>query len=228
MDKQHALLNLARKRQATRYEGYTAIGDYDDGVWECDYISPFSLSSHNADAEILIILQDWCSEQSFDMPVCRETLSLGHTPSVRTNINLKRLLQQHFGKALEDVYATNLFPFVKPGPMNAPIRAKDLARAASDFTLPLIDIVQPQIAVCLGIASFNALRKACGLKSVANVEEAVNSSFVHNHTRIFCQAHTGQLGQNNRNRGGVNRVERDWASMKQMFDGKPAPVCLPY
>ncbi len=224
MNKQRALLDLARKRQATRYYGYTAIGDYDGGVWECDYISPFSLSSHNADADILIILQDWCSEQSFDFPVCQETLSLGHTPSVRTNMNLKRLLQQHFGKALEDVYATNLFPFVKPGPMNAPIRARNLTRAATEFTLPLIDIVQPKIAVCLGIASFNALRKACDLPSVANVEEAVNSSFMHNDTRICCQAHTGQLGQNNRNRGGVNRVERDWAAMKQLFEGKQAPA----
>lgn len=60
MSKQDALLNLAKLRQETRYDGYTAIGDYDEGVWECDYVSPYSLSSHNEDSDILVILQDWC------------------------------------------------------------------------------------------------------------------------------------------------------------------------
>ena len=50
MNKEARLLALAKKRQATTYPGYTAIGDYDDGVWECDYVSPFSLLAYNKKA----------------------------------------------------------------------------------------------------------------------------------------------------------------------------------
>lgn len=213
MTKAARLLQLAKQRQATTYPGYTAIGDYDNGVWECDYVSPFSLSANNVDAEVLIVLQDWCSSDSFDCEVCPTTLRLGHTPSVRTNINLKALLAEHLGLKLEETYATNLFPYVKPGAMNAYIPARDLLKAAQEFTLPMIEIIKPRIVVCLGLDTFNALRKASGLKKVDNIAMAIESSFSYLDSQVVCQAHTGQLGRNNRNRGGVDRVTGDWARL---------------
>lgn len=216
MNKDEALLKLAKLRQNTKYEGHTRIGDYQNKIWECDFVSPYSKSSHNSDSDILVVLQDWCSVESFDdkYGICEETLKLGHTPSVRTNINLKLLLAEHFDVSLEKVYSTNLFPYVKPGAMNARIPAADLLRAADQFTIPMIEIIQPKLVICLGKDTFNALRKACGLHVVYSIEEAVNSSFLHGSTKIFCQAHTGQLGQNNRNRGGINRVTKDWTLMR--------------
>ena len=214
MSKDEALLELAKLRQRIKYDGHTTIGEYQEGVWECDFVSPYSKSSNNSDSDILVILQDWCSSESFDYDVCEETLKLGHTPSVRTNINLKRLLATHFERDLAQIYSTNLFPYVKPGSMNARIPAADLLQAAKQFTIPMIDIIQPKIVICLGKDTFNALRKACGLRVVYSIEEAVNSTFTHNQSKIFCQAHTGQLGQNNRNRGGIDRVQNDWASMR--------------
>ena len=211
--KEAALLALAHKRQNTRYEGHTCIGDYDKGIWECDHVSPFSLSAHNANADVMIILQDWCSSDSFDLPVCEETLKLGHTPSVKTNIYLKDLLKRHLGLTLADTYATNLFPFVKPGAMNAPIPAQDLLKAANEFTLPMIDIIQPKIAVCLGLETYNAIRKALGYTKLPNLAAAIAEPIEYQETRICCQAHTGQLGRNNRNRDGVDRVNADWETL---------------
>lgn len=211
------VLELAKKRQQNIYEGYSSIGDYDNGVWECDFVSPYSLSAHNVNADVLIILQDWCSADSFTGEICFQTLKLSHTPSVRTNINLKKLLVEHFDLSLEDTYATNLFTYVKNGQMKARIPAGDLLKAANDFTLPIINIIRPKLVVCLGKDSFNALRKSCGLRVVSNMNEAVNANFKHLESTIFCQAHTGQLGQNNRNKGGVNRVASDWELMKSVI-----------
>ena len=219
MSKDEGLLKLAKLRQKTRYDGHTSIGEYQQGVWECDFVSPYSKSSNNSDSDILVILQDWCSSESFDYDVCEETLNLGHTPSVRTNINLKSLLAENFERSLEEIYSTNLFPYVKPGSMNARIPAADLLRAAKQFTIPMIDIIQPKIVICLGKDTFNALRKACGLRIVYSIEEAVSSTFIHNQSKVFCQSHTGQLGQNNRNRGGINRVKKDWKLMRSEYLG---------
>jgi len=74
--------------------------------------------------------------------------------------------------------------------------------------------VKPKIVICLGVPTFNALRRASGLKPVRNLEEGIASSFQIGNSEVICQAHTGQLGKNNRNKGGVNRVDGDWAAIK--------------
>lgn len=219
MDKLEQLLELARKRQQTVYAGYTSIGDYNDGAYECNFVSPYSISAHNENAQVLVMLQDWCSSDSFGEDVCQETLKYGYTPSVRTNIKLKELLLEHFRLELKDTYSTNLFPFIKPGVMNTRIPTKDMYRAALDFAIPLIDIIKPSIVICLGKQTFNALRKACELKVVNNIQEGIESHFTYKTTEIFCQAHTGMLGQNNRNRNGIHRVTSDWCSMREYYDG---------
>jgi hypothetical protein len=43
---------------------------------------------------------------------------------------------------------------------------------------------------------------------------AIDSPFNIGKVRVWCQAHTGALGQNNRNKGGVDRVSHDWLTMK--------------
>lgn len=94
--------------------------------------------------------------------------------------------------------------------MNASIPSKDLLKAAQQFTLPMINIIQPKLVICLGLDTFNTLRKACGHKKLDNLSQAIENSFEFENSRIVCQAHTGQLGRNNRNRGGVDRVNGDW------------------
>ena len=109
-----------------------------------------------------------------------------------------------------NTYATNLFPFVKPGPMNASIPSKDLLKAALQFTLPMINIIQPKVVICLGLDTFNTLRKTYGHKKLDNLNQAIGNRFEFENSRIVCQPHTGQLGRNNRNLGGVDSVNRDW------------------
>ena len=216
MDKHSQLLELAQKRKLSRWNGYKCIGDYHGGGFECDYVSPYTKSAHNVDSEIMVILQDWSSDEEMSDPRDPEAMKkYGYTPSLGTNIKLISLLKAHFGvKGLNDVYATNLFPFIKHGALNAPIRRKDLVRAAQEFALPQVEIICPKLVVCLGGATFNAIRRARGYKDWLKMDSAIESPFEVGRSRIWCQAHTSQLGQNNRNRGGVDRVSSDWKRMK--------------
>jgi hypothetical protein len=63
MDKRARLLSLARLRQSTRWRGYTSIADYHGGVYECDFVSPYTKTAGNSDAEIMVLLQDWSSHE---------------------------------------------------------------------------------------------------------------------------------------------------------------------
>ena len=99
--------------------------------------------------------------------------------------------------------------------MNASIPSIDFLKADQQFTLPMINIIQPKLVICLGLDTFNTLRKTCGHKKLDNLSQAIENSFEFENSRIVCQAHTGQLGRNNRNRGGVDRVNGGWERLKQ-------------
>lgn len=98
--------------------------------------------------------------------------------------------------------------------MSERIPQADLVAAAQQFALPQIRIVKPKLLICLGLVTFNALRRGCDLNPLWPFSVAIENPFNIGPTRVWCQAHTGRLGQNNRNRGGVSRVPNDWRRMK--------------
>jgi restriction system protein len=214
MDKATRLLELARRRQACRWPGYKPLAEYHNGAYECDFVSPYTKAAQNVDASVMIILQDWSSHERLSGALDTDAVAHGHTPSLPTNRNLKRLLHVHFGLSLADTYGTNLFPFIKGGSLSSAIPIRDLERAAREFAIPQIDIVAPLVAVCLGLNTFNALRRAASMDVMPNIDAAIRVPFSRGPTRIWCQAHTGSLGQNGRNRGGVDRVSADWSAMR--------------
>src|SRR5712691_9645431 len=102
LDKRSALLRLAKVRQNTRWPGYKCIGDYDGGVYECDFVSPYTKGAGNVDAEVMFILQDWTSDESLSKGFDEDLAKLGYSRHVRTNINLKDLLNTIFGLSFAD------------------------------------------------------------------------------------------------------------------------------
>ena len=217
IDKHARLLKLARLRQESRWPGYRCIGDYCKRRYECDFVSPYTRSAGNVDAELMILLQDWSSDDVLSGPYLHARCTVGHDPGRGTNQRLKRLLLQHFGLELKGVYATNVFPFVKLGAMSASIPMRDLVRAAREFALPQIEIVGPWLAVCLGKAAFDAVALAACRRRAGSLAEAIESPFEIGGTQVWCQAHTGQLGTNARNRNGADQVAKDWASMAAVY-----------
>jgi hypothetical protein len=216
VDKRACLSSLAKRRQSTRWDGYKSIADYHKGVYECDFVSPYAKSAGNINSSIMVILQDWSSDYSLSRPMIDEgARDLGYTPSEPTNRNLARLLKNTFGLSISDIYATNVFPFVKLGGMSDRIPFADLIRAARQFALPQIEIVNPRLVICLGMDTFNALRVACGYSRTPNMETAIKGHFAVGSSHIWYQAHTGHFGQISRNKGGADRVSRDWIRMKE-------------
>jgi restriction system protein len=186
------------------------LAEYHGGVYECDHVSPYTKTAGNLDSPIFILLQDWSSDDRLRGPLDPDAVHLGHMPNLPTNRNLRALLRKTFGRELEDVYATNLFPFIKPGGMSRRIPALDLDRAAREFALPQIRIVKPTVVVCLGLVTFNAVRRACGLRPCVRIAQAIESPFAFETSRVWCQAHTGAFGQNTRG----TRVDADWKAME--------------
>ncbi len=145
--KRQQLLELARERQRSRWRGCGSLTDYHGGAYECDWVSPYTKTACNVDADVFLLLQDWASDDLLGGPLQPEVLELGRLPTLPTNRNLEDLLKRTFNLRLDEVFATNLFPFIKLGEMSSPIRMADLARAAQTFALPQIRIVEPAVVV---------------------------------------------------------------------------------
>ncbi|WP_165498298.1 uracil-DNA glycosylase family protein [Siculibacillus lacustris] len=164
-DKANRLAALAAKRHASPYDGYSNVCQIEPR-YDGPYVSPWSKSAHNEDADVMIIGQDWSSEDRLKLPFNQNIAYLGHDPNFKTNISLFRLLGCHFNIDFEQTYATNLFVFIKTGKTSKPIPTKDMRRSAREFTIPMLEIIRPKIAICLGNYTLNALRFAAGYRSV--------------------------------------------------------------
>jgi uracil-DNA glycosylase len=148
-------------------------------------------------------------------PLNPDTVRLGYARNVGTNQNLVRLLNAHFGLTLGDLYATNLFPFIKLGGMSSAIPRKDLVRAAKEFGWPQIEIVAPRLVIALGLVTFNGLCEGKGRERASRMEVAIGNPVDLGSTRVWCQAHTGGRGLGNR--GGKVPVSADWAAMASWY-----------
>ena len=223
MDKRKALLELAVKRKQTPPpEGSFRIGKYHEGIYECDHVSPYTKGADNVNAEIFVLLQDWGSDDEMSLPVVdfekqKFELRYGRTPGQYPNEHLEELLHKYFSIALDQTYATNLFPYIKAGEVSAKISDKDLRCAAKKFALPQIAIVQPKLVICCGKKTFNAVRVAADENEVETVEEGINAPFSLYGSEVWLQSHPGILGTNKRNSGGVDRVNDDWEKMAASF-----------
>lgn len=156
--KHELLLRLARKRAASRWDGYRQPEDY--GYEFSDLVSPYTRTAGNVDADVMLVLQDWASHDALSGAFDPVRARYGHDPGRTTNKRLKALLRCHLGLRLEDAYGTNLFPFIKIGGISASIPASDLTRAAREFARPQVEIVSPRIVVALGSATAKALSSA--------------------------------------------------------------------
>jgi uracil-DNA glycosylase len=93
-----ALLELARKRQGDTLDGYSRRYFHWDFDCECDHVVPWTVSACNVDADLMLIAQDWASEEflsGLSEDERRVQRLLGQFPSLPTNRNIKALLEQH-------------------------------------------------------------------------------------------------------------------------------------
>ena len=192
------------------------LGDFHNGYYECDFVSPWTISAQNVDASLMLIGQDWVSSARLEKPPCPEQKRLGQIWSLPTNVNLRCLLRRHMDLCFCETYATNLFPFVKQGKMNQSISTVHLRHCAVKYAIPQIEIVRPRMVICLGSAVFNAIRQSLGmprLKAASQVPEDSSrpGPTVIDGIEIYGAPHPGGLGV--AVAGGMDEVHRLWSRL---------------
>jgi restriction system protein len=135
----------------------------------------------------MLVLQDWASERALSGGTNSHISELGRDPTRRTNLRLERLLLEVFGFDLKDVYATNVFPFVKPGGMSASVPQELVNTIAAEFTLKEIEIAEPMLVVGLGAVAHRAL-KALAVEHIAVPHPAARIGGFEAHLKAWATA----------------------------------------
>ncbi|QAU48718.1 uracil-DNA glycosylase family protein [Bradyrhizobium guangzhouense] len=220
MDKQAAMAMLVAKRRAEAGGRYHHLHLYDGGRWDFDFVVPWTKSACDLDADLMIIGQDWASDdylrRNDDAKQRADRAVTGQDAHLATNQNLKRLLAQHFGLCFSQTYATNVLVYIKPGKMSSNVPMRDLRACALAYTLPQLDIVKPRMALCLGAKTFNSVRSALGFAPLPWRHACLPSA----HTRIgptelYGVPHTGSWGT--KNAGGDEAIDLIWTNLARRF-----------
>jgi hypothetical protein len=77
--KKDDLLELVKKRQAHRSPRYFNLADFHGGFYECDFVSPWTISANNLNASLMLIGQDWSSSDSLKRPRDEKMKRIGQT-----------------------------------------------------------------------------------------------------------------------------------------------------
>ncbi|TGT72983.1 hypothetical protein EN802_14020 [bacterium M00.F.Ca.ET.159.01.1.1] len=191
---------------------YSKLGDFHGGVFDFDdHVVPWSISAFNLSAKIMLVAQDWASEDFLSEELDHEQRRLGHSPGLPSNQNLFRLLKTHLKTSFNETFATDAFVFVKPGKMSTRIHVRDLRRSALEYALPQVEIIKPQAVVCIGSATYNALRHSLG-RSYASINTSLGEEPIRlGSIPVFGVNHTGGLATIFG--GGPEAQERQWSRL---------------
>ena len=177
---------LAKQRVDTQWPGYKQPEDfgYDFRTW----VSPYTKSAH-ALGGVAIVLQDWVSSDRLSRGVEPALQEYGRDPALLTNRRLEALLSRVFNLGLDQVYVTNVFPFVKPGGMSGPVPKRDVSKAVATFTGPELTLVRPTLVLALGTLPYRALLRA-GIQAIGVPHPAARIGSVEQHEAQWRRALT--------------------------------------
>jgi hypothetical protein len=217
-EKHAELANLVTLRRSDESAEY-ALHKFCDGRWDFPFVVPWTKSACNVDAKVMIIGQDWASEDYLREPKndTPERVALrdefGQDPHLPTNRNIKRWLR-FFDLTWEQTYATDVSVFIKPARISAKVSMSLLERCATKYTVPQIRIVKPIMAICLGIPTYNSVRLALGKLPVL-LADAIQAdappTTVDECTQIYGVPHAG--GQGLAACGGYAKVDPIWQQL---------------
>ena len=166
-------LELASLRAKSCLPGYKQPEDYHYDFK--DWVSPFTKGAH-ALGGVSIVLQDWSSADKLSEGVDPIVQELGRDPRLKTNRTLDRLLKEALNLSVNDVYATNVFPFIKQGNISSPIPRAHVLQAAKQFVRLELEMVRPSVVIALGKMP-SLILPAIGIKCIALPHPAARISF---------------------------------------------------
>ena len=139
---------------------YSKVSD----VFESDYadfVSPISACSHNYDADVMIVMQDWAHYDGVKN-ADRSGPKIGYNPKLKANVELDKRLES-IGESRNSVYMTNAMVHLKhTATIDGAVSAPDMRQSIEKFTLREIDAIRPKVVLVVGSNASAQMKKLVG------------------------------------------------------------------
>ena len=196
-------------------DGYMQVEAFHNGIFNTEkFVSPWNIGANNVNSKIMVVGQDWASVEGIKN-ISVEVWRCGYDSNLKTNKNLRRLLLECFELSFSDIYATNLFPFIKPGSMSARIPTKLMEYSAKNYTLVEISIIKPKLVICLGQKVYEVLVHAVSGQR-KNWKQSLEEKQKFLESAIVASPHTGSFGE--RNIGGFSELKSHWLKIACIYE----------
>ena len=192
--------------------GLTNASVIERGVFDCDEIGAWSQWQGNLDAELMVVAQDWGDVNWFMRAKGYPTST---SPTYTTLVELLRcagfrinLPNQTHDKGT--LFFTNAVLCMKQGGASASVKDKWFRNCGMLFLRPLIDLVQPKVAVCLGKKAYCAVLTAYEMipRTFSNAVESGEPDLISSGVAVFAVYHCGAYVQNTHRKLAAQR--EDW------------------
>lgn len=212
-----SLAHLRRKDSFSDFSvSYSQAGEFHEGILDDpSLISPWTKSAGNVDSRVMLVGQDWYSVEglkSLNPDQLAESARSGQLSGLPTNKNIRKLLREHFDMNLDDVYATNAFPFIKEGAVSSRLFYPDVRAAIKKFLLPQISIVRPSLVICLGAGVFQSLERVLRSeqfhKPMVSWKQSLEAPLRFGSASVVGLPHPGGLGM--AAVGGITEADKFW------------------
>ncbi len=217
---------VEKRKRCTRCENLDPPlinpSNVNNGVYDSDEIGPWSLWQGSLNAKILLVGQDWGTEDHFIQRRGRDT------SRNTTNKNLMKLFksigypikapeENDFGNA--DLFFTNLVLCLKRGNLQSRIDPRAGDCCAKLFLKPLIEIIQPKVVITLGNIAYESIAEVYGLdpnRFSETVVERPEGFLLREGTVMFPVYHCGARSVN-MNRS-FEEQKNDWRKIKNYLE----------
>lgn len=192
-----------------------------NGKYDTKEIGHWTDWQGNLDARLMIIGQDWGDVRTLEKQggVC-------NVDNSATNRALMRLIQiagvdvdeHHISAKHPDLFFTNAILCMKTdGGLAGKVRGAWFRHCVDRFLKPLIEIVQPRVAVTLGEKATKSLLREYGYRGVRFKElvEQQSPVMISPYTAVFPVFHCGSLGQRNRP---FDQQKLDWLRIRRYLE----------
>ena len=187
------------------------------GRFDSETLGPWTDWHGDLAAVVMVVGQDWGDVSYFE-----KTGGIDN-PKNPTNVALNALLTvigfpigtSRHAVADSRVFLTNAILCLKDGGLQRPVKRKWFANCGNAFLRPIIDMVQPRVAVCLGEQSYRGVMSAFSFSVRGTFRQAVENptgSLLTGGTRAFAVYHCGRLVQNTHRPLALQRA--DWQRIR--------------
>lgn len=174
-------------------------------------ISPLSVWQHDLDAKILVLGQDWGPESEFlirgkdddDNGFVKRIEEL--FSSIGINIGLPSKPQE------ADLFFANVVLGLRKGENYSGKTNSDWIQPSKKYIVALIEIIEPEIIICLGNEAGKSFAKMNGLKFDSLTSMVKNSPFLVDGKKIFFVYHPSSRAVNRT----LNQQIEDWQKIRK-------------